>query len=138
MHEQDVREFINDTRHRYDFILVDLEEAQYSPAWVNAPEFLTACRECLAADGVLTVNLIPRDRQHYTRALAGIREVFERLTLCLPVPGHDNQLIMAFRSPPELRGLDERLPATATRWGINFQPYWEAVQANNPSGSGIL
>jgi hypothetical protein len=70
--------------------------------------------------------------------LGNIRRVFERRTLCLPVVEHDNQLVLAFRTPPPIDGMDARIRAAGTRWGIDFTPYWEAILASNPSGSGIL
>ena len=138
MHEQDIRDFIRDSDTAYDFILLDLEEAQYSPAWLTTPEFLRACRERLSGDGVLTLNLIPRDADHYAAALATIRRVFDRLTLCLPVAGHDNQLILAFRQPPAAGAVEAGLPEAAARWGIDFRPCWESIRRHNPPGSGIL
>jgi spermidine synthase len=142
-HLGDVREFLGGTRRRYDFILVDLEEEQYSPRWLTEPGFLDAFRRRLSDGGILTLNLIPGGPKHYARALHNIRRVFDRRTLCLPVPGHDNQLVLAFRAAfklegPALAGMDARIRAAGTRWGIDFAPHWKAILANNPVGSGIL
>lgn len=143
LHQGDVREFLGGARRHYDFILVDLEEAQYSPRWLTEPQFLHDCRRHLSDHGVLTLNLIPDGPNHYAQSLENIRRVFERRTLCLPVPGHDNQLVLAFRDPleldaPALTQMDARIRAAGTRWGINFAPYWDAIRAGNPPGSGML
>lgn len=136
--QQDIRHFIRDTSQCYDFILVDLEEAQYSPRWLTSPGFLGDCYRHLSERGVLTINLIPDGPNHFAQALANLRHIFTDRTLCLPVPEHDNQLVLAFRTPPDLGSMNERISRTSARWGINFMPYWEAIQANNPPGSGIL
>ena len=137
MHVDDVRPFVARHQGEYDFILVDLEEQQYSPDWVSSEAFLTACREALSEQGVLTINLIPRHAEHFTGALATIREVFARRTLCLPVAGHDNQLVIAFRQTPELAAI-EQLGDTAQHWGLPLAQHWQAIKAANPAGSGIL
>ena len=54
----DIREFLGRGRERYDFILVDLEENQTTPAWVTDQEFLGRCRDRLPPTGTLTLNLI--------------------------------------------------------------------------------
>ncbi len=138
LHLADVREFIRNRADCYDFILVDLEENQYSPEWVSSDTFLQNCRAALAPAGVLTLNLIPDGPNHYARALANIRAAFQRKTLCLPVENHDNQLVIAFRDSPNLDGIDDKIERAARRWGLPFRKFWQALQSANPSGSGVL
>ncbi len=138
LHIADVRQFLEGKYARYDFILVDLEENQYSPDWSSGEAFLRQCHEALTEQGVLTLNLIPDGPNRYTQALRNIRRVFERRTLCLPVADHDNQLVLAFRQTPDLSNMHSRLDSAASQWGIGFSGYWQAMTRNNPKGSGIL
>jgi len=138
LHVGDVREFITRQSKRYDFILVDLEEQQFSPAWISSPPFLEHCHRALTDSGVLTLNLIPDGPNQYAAALANIRSRFDKHTLCLPVAGHDNQLVMAFKQPPELNNIEQTIRQAANRWGLPFGSFWKTIQRTNPAGSGIL
>lgn len=138
LHEADARDFLEQLNSRYDFILVDLEEQQYSPQWLTALPFLQQCQRALTHSGVLTLNLIPDGPNHYARSLGNVREVFDRRALCLPVPQHDNQLVLAFRQTPALDKLDTRIQRAARQWGLPLVRYWRQIQQNNPIGSGIL
>lgn len=138
LHIGDVREFLHHTRKTYDFILVDLEENQYSPEWITDQPFLEQCHSALTGQGVLTLNLIPDGPNRYTQALWNIRQVFQRRTLCLPMPQYDNQLVMAFREQPDTANIDSRIEAARAQWGIEFSRYWQSLRQNNPPGSGIL
>lgn len=138
LHTTDARDYLERVSTPYDFILVDLEEQQYSPQWLTAPPFLQQCHRALTPTGVLTLNLIPDGPNHYTRSLRQIRQVFAQRTLCLPVPDHDNQLVLAFRQSPDLNKLDERVQQAARQWGLPFASYWRQMLKNNPEGSGIL
>ena len=138
LHLADVRQFIQDKADYYDFILVDLEENQYSPEWITSNTFLKACRDALTPSGVLTLNLIPDGPNHYARALANIRAAFERNTLCLPVENHDNQLVIAFRHKPNLGDIDRMIEQAVRQWGLPFRELWLTLQSSNPKGSGVL
>jgi spermidine synthase len=131
----DVRHFLAAPQTSYDFILVDLEEDQWTPDWVTGTAFLNACHAALGGGGVLTVNTINRDRTAFTRALAETRAVFERRTLVLPVPGYDNVLVLAFRDAPQQ---PPDPAAAARRWGLPFGDYLALVKRHNPAGNGLL
>jgi len=137
LHVADIRDFINESQKIYDFILVDLEEDQYSPRWLSDKRFLKACKNRLSEHGVLTLNIIPKNAQHYTEALWNIRQVFEHRTLSLPVSGHDNQLILAFKQAPDTSQIKTTSEAAAKHWGLKLAPYWRSIQQHNPPGSGI-
>ena len=117
---QDVREHLLRSRRYYDFILVDLEENQATPAWLTESAFLQACRNRLSRSGGLTINLIVDDARRTGAALHRIREVFGPDILLLTEPEHDNLLVLAFRdSMPELPPRDA-LARLGMRWGIDF------------------
>lgn len=138
LHIADIRDFVAGSRQLYDFILVDLEEAQYSPDWVCDEPFLADCWNVLSNTGVLTLNLIPHDAKGYTRALSNIRHRFQRRTLSLPIAGHDNQLVMAFREAPPLQGIEPVIDRAAERWDLPLRRFWQTLRQHNPAGCGIF
>jgi len=116
----DVREHLAHSAARYDFILVDLEENQATPAWLTGHGFLQACRDHLSPQGTLTLNLIADDIRAAGEALQRVREVFGTGTLLLTEPDHDNLLVLAFRGrAPQLPSRAE-LVREGARWGIDF------------------
>lgn len=134
----DVRDWLFEQGPSRDFILVDIAEQGYNPVWVSEPGFLRQCRRTLTEHGVLTVNLLPRGAEDFALQLYNIREVFERHTLCLSVPDHDNVLVLAFRSPPDLDTLRSRLADRQIRWGLEFDRMLVRMRRENPAGSGIF
>ncbi len=130
----DVREHLVHSDARYDFILVDLEENQASPAWLTSPEFLTGCRDHLSPKGALTLNLIVDDTGAASEALFAIRRVFSAGTLLLDDPDHENLLVIAFAADtPPVPDVD-RLVQLGLRWGINFQVLAERIRRPEAAG----
>lgn len=117
---EDIREFVARSEPEFDFILVDLEENQSTPDWLTDAPFLDACRRCLTASGVLTLNLIVDERTATSIALQRVRQAFGPDILLLHQPSHDNLLVLAFRSgAPPLPDADA-LRRLGQRWGIDF------------------
>lgn len=117
---EDVRDHVVRGGEQYDFILVDLEENQSSPAWLTAPGFLTACRDRLSEQGVLTVNLIVDSPAQAGQALQRVRQVFGANILLLDHPAHDNLLVFAFRGDPPPIPAADALHQRGKRWGMDF------------------
>ena len=134
----DVRSFLPQHTEHYDFILVDLEERQKTPAWVTSPDFLRACQQRLTPTGVLTVNLITDGEIAVAQAIWNLRRTFDRRVLCLPVPDHDNLVVMGFNEAPSVGALPTQAAAAEQRWGIEFTTFLERLKKNNPAGSGIF
>ena len=133
-----VQEYATRSSQRYDFVLVDLEHDQQTPAWATSPAFLSTCRQRLTATGVLTVNLIIDDATNVAQAIWNLRRVFDRRVLCLPVPGHDNLIIMAFNALPDTRSLAIGASAAERLWGLEFATFLNRLKKHNPLGSGIF
>ena len=116
----DIREHLLHSDRHYDYILVDLEENQATPAWVTDSEFLDRCRDRLTPTGTLTLNLITGTEAQTVVALQRVRQVFGNGTDLLTNPGHDNLLVFATRDGappyPDLSAL-ERL---GRHWGLDF------------------
>jgi spermidine synthase len=134
----DVRDRLPDYSQSLDFILVDIAVQGYSPNWLSEMDFLRHCRAALTDDGVLTVNLLPRNPEEFAVQLSRIRRVFSQQTLCLSVPQHDNVLVLAFNTAPDLAGLEDRLPERQQRWGLEFESLLARMRRENPVGSGIF
>jgi spermidine synthase len=118
----DVRSYLSRTADKpeYDFILVDLEENQSTPAWLTAGPFLADCRARLSPHGALMLNLIVDDEQAASEALLRIRRVLGQGLLLLPQPAHDNLLVLAFcAAPPELPD-HATLARLGRQWGLDF------------------
>lgn len=134
----DVREHLRDAGQTYDFILVDIAESGYTPDWVSAPGFLSDCRRCLSMDGVLSLNLIPRDEADFTRALWRLRRIFETRVLCLSLPERGNVICLAFASLPDAQAARRDREAAAGRWGLELDRFYDRLRRDNPPGSGIF
>jgi len=133
---EDVREHLLLSQRYYDFILVDLEENQATPAWLTESTFLRACRDRLSPSGGLTLNLIVDDAHSTGAALHRIRQVFGPDILLLTEPEHDNLLVLAFRdATPELPPR-EALVDLGMRWGIDFVSLAERVTRLPPTAVG--
>lgn len=133
---EDVREHLLLSQRYYDFILVDLEENQATPAWLTESTFLRACRDRLSPSGGLTLNLLVDDAYTTGAALHRIRQVFGPDILLLTEPEHDNLLVLAFRdATPELPPR-EALVALGMRWGIDFISLAERVTRLSPTTDG--
>ena len=84
--EGDVRERLKSYRHQ-DFLLVDIAQAGYTPAWVTETAFLATAKAALAKHGAGCINIIPRDRADFAQRLLRIRQAFARRRLPCQVPG---------------------------------------------------
>ncbi len=117
---EDVRDFVGRNGEGYDYILVDLEENQSTPAWLTDIDFITACHNRLSPTGVLTLNLIVDNNLAAGEALINIRRVFGPDILLLNDPEHDNLLVLAFRAGAPQPPSGQTLSSVGQRWGIDF------------------
>ena len=117
---EDVREHLPHSNAQYDFILVDLEQDQTTPAWVTGPEFLEGCLKRLSSQGVLTINLVLADDHAVSESLFRIRQVFGNEVFLVTEPDYDNLLVMAFCAKSVEIPPDDVLEERGKRWGIDF------------------
>lgn len=134
----DVRDHLAAGGHAYDFILVDIEVDGRTPDWVGDGGFLRSCRDALTPAGVATFNLVAERHDTLLAKLQVIRQVFDRRTLCLSIPRHDNLLVLAFRRRPALADLERHTPARAARWGLELERLLARLRRENPTGSGVF
>lgn len=134
----DVRDHLAGCSGAYDFILVDIEVDGRTPPWLTDPEFLCNARRALTTAGVLTLNLVAERGADLLLKLAAIRRAFDRRTLCLSIPEHDNLLVLALRRRPDLHGLARQVHTRAARWGLELDTLLERLIKENPRGSGVF
>lgn len=83
-------------------LMVDLYDASAQGPVRESLEFYQGCRQSLAPDGVLTVNLFG-DHESFPRNMANISEAFSGRVLALPEVDAGNRIVLAFRDEwPEL------------------------------------
>ena len=133
----DVRERIVIGNSPYDYILVDLEENQTTPRWTTEAAFLEGCRNHLSARGTLTLNLLLDDATRISEALLRIRQTFGSDILLLSNPGHDNLLVLAFRSRAPQTPSPDALVAQGRRWGIDFVSLAARLTRLNATTAGV-
>ena len=133
LHLTDARDFAaenNVPRQHYDYIVLDIAEQQHTPHWLTEASFLANCRRRLSKQGVLSINLLPKDAADFMQQLAVIRQVFDGRTLCLSVPEHRNILVFAFAQPPEfsdITQLQRRMDELTQRWELPFSDFLERM-----------
>jgi spermidine synthase len=135
LHLGDVREHLLHRRASYDFILVDLEENQLTPAWVTGEEFLRSCHARLAPEGMLTLNLITGDQETTAEALRRVRQVFSAGIDLLNDPGYDNLLVLASPAGPPPRPDPATLAERGRHWGLDFLTLTRRMHRVEPSAT---
>lgn len=73
-------------------------------------------------------------------ALAAIRQVFNRLTVCSALPGYGNVLVYAFNQPPvfPVQQAAARARQLQSVWALDFPEFYRQMCLANPQGSGIF
>ena len=134
----DIRHDAGLTSHRWDLILVDLEQDGLTPQWAYSATFLGRCRDALTRNGVLTLNLLVDGADTFARAITAVRTAFPMRTLCLPVPEHRNIVVNAFARRPDVAAASLRVVESQERWGLEFDSFLARMRAANPEGSGVF
>jgi spermidine synthase len=97
----DARPFLQTADEKYDIIFVDAYRQPYVPFYLATAEFFKLCRERLAPDGILAldISMMPGD-DRLPRAIAGTLATQFPLVLRWPALRF-NQLALGFSSPEE-------------------------------------
>ena len=132
---------LKDSQTQYDLILIDIANNGFTPGWITQKKMLQKLKHQLAEDGVLVINLLVTDANSFNHKLKSIREVFERKTLCVSVPEHQNIVVFAFNKKP-LYKTPGQLTAHAkdliAYWGLDFQSMLKQIQKDNPKENTIF
>lgn len=92
---QDANLFIQTPPKRYQYLLIDLYSAHHFPACCQQSDFFSFCRQMLEQDGILCMNIVGVDDAWAILKL--LRLSFGQHTLCLPVKGTTNIVILAIQ-----------------------------------------
>lgn len=136
----DGAEFVQDTRGRYDCILVDGFDRNARAGALDTLPFYAACRARLTASGLLGVNLFGRSR--------GFKASFNRLSeafdgRALAFPSSDSGNVIAFASggdkvAVDLDTLRERATALKETTGLDLRPTITRIQLSTSLPDGLL
>ena len=119
-----------------DIIIVDLHLLNGMPTFLEEETFYQHCFRNLSEEGVLCLNLLPKDKNHLIDIMKTVRKVFDRRCLYAAIPNHENITIYAFKHFPlidrsfeEINDLSFTLSKT---YGINFHSIWKEIKTLNP------
>ena len=94
----DGADFIIKTKQSFDLILVDGFDDDGRAGRLDTLPFYLDCRTKLAADGILSVNLLSR-RKDFTRSVAQLEEAFDGRAVAFPSCDSGNAIAIAM--PPD-------------------------------------
>ncbi|MGE5124597.1 MAG: spermidine synthase, partial [Acidobacteriaceae bacterium] len=112
------------SRQVYSLIAVDAYRPPYIPPHLTTQEFFELCKQHLARDGVLVVNVgrSPVDRTLIDQIASTIQTVYPSVYV-VDVPGSFNTMIYATMQPTQL---------------TNLQKNFDLLQANPPASELLL
>ncbi|WP_028389518.1 spermidine synthase [Legionella fairfieldensis] len=90
---QDANLFVQQCKKQFQYILVDLFNADSFPAHCNTDTFFSNCKRLLKPGGLLVVNLANKNEQWPVFKL--VEKQFPDSTIVLPVPDCSNMIIFA-------------------------------------------
>ena len=90
----DGADFVIDSRRRYDLILVDGFDAQARTGRLDTLPFYLDCRERLADDGLLCVNLLSR-RKDFRQSVKRLEDAFGGHAIAFPSCDSGNAIALA-------------------------------------------
>lgn len=129
-------QFMARTRHKYDTLLIDIcTHIDITPPLLLDARFYELCHARLRNDGIMVMNLIAENADQFRHVLWEIRQCFERQTLCLTVPGHDNVIIIAFKQKPALLtqpALLKKAKKLSTDHGLDYSAIVGNLFVTNP------
>ncbi len=120
----------------YDLILIDAFLDHGIAYSVIGMSFFDACRDRLATDGVLSMNLWSDDRIHAKDFIDDMAISFDKEVLRLPVEGKANIIGIASRQhgmQKQLKKLDERAKNLEQQTAIEFTSLLGALRKANRS-----
>lgn len=118
-----------------DLIFLDVFQDAHLPAEFSEMAFFLQCKQALSEKGCLAINLIPKDAADFTGTLARLRVVFDKFTLCLTVPQHQNIIILAFNERPAdlSRAALEKKATQLLGLGVDFSAVIDDLFVTNPT-----
>lgn len=127
----DAQDFVSDfsRRRSVDVLQVDLYDAAAVEPVLSSESFYAACANCLAHDGMMTVNLYCDWPEHF-RHIRAIGSAFDSVAW-LPIVHDANMVAIAFKRSPsiEFDQLRERAAAIHERTGLPAETWVQGLLA---------
>ncbi len=136
----DADDYVRDpARHgTLDVLQVDLYDARALGPVLESAAFYAACRACLRAPGVLTVNLFGAHAS-FGRNMRALSAAFEGRVVALPEIHEGNRIAIAFHGPAidvPWTALRERAATVARRWRLPAARWVDGLHASMTARAG--
>ncbi|MBL4681841.1 MAG: hypothetical protein JKY88_14105 [Pseudomonadales bacterium] len=119
-----------------ELIVIDLHLKEDMPDFLNQVFFYESCKTNLSSEGILAINILPRDKTHLIEIMKTIRMVFNRKCLYAAIPQHDNIAIYAFNNFPEIdfsfKEIERRSIKLSAKFNFDLTHIWQNIRALNP------
>ncbi len=92
---QDAFLHVQQSSAQYQHIMIDLFNAHSFPTHCNNTDFFMHCKRMLLSEGILAVNLA--NLQEQWSVFKTIRAQFQQCTVCIPIPGTANIVVLAYK-----------------------------------------
>lgn len=137
---EDGIDYIDRTRHRFDWILVDGYDRHARSGPLDQAPFYAACRARLSDQGILTANLFQRARGHQA-SIARLSAAFERRAIAIASADVGNVIGIAATGRSlaiPLAEMRERAIALRETSGLDLRPAITRVQLSVSLADEVL
>ena len=140
IHIDDGAAFMAASQEQYDLILVDGFDPDARAGSLDTAPFYQNCRERLTADGLLSINLLGRNRG-FAASAERLRQAFDGRALVFPSCDSGNAIAFAASGNPVAVSLDElrtRAETLKQETGLNLLPTVTRLQMAGSLAGGRL
>ncbi len=140
IHHGDGADFVIDSRRRYDLILVDGFDAQARTGRLDTLPFYLDCRERLADDGLLCVNLLSR-RKDFRQSVKRLEDAFDGHAIAFPSCDSGNAIALAaiaVSPAPTFEELKIAAQHLKKETGLNLLPTLARLAESRHLAGGVL
>ncbi len=136
----DGADFVIDSRQRYDLILVDGFDAAARTGRLDTLPFYLDCRERLADDGLLCVNLLSR-RKDFRQSVKRLEDAFAGRAIAFPSCDSGNAIALAaiaVAPAPTIDSLKTAALRLKKETGLNLLPTLARLAESRHLAGGVL
>lgn len=140
IHIDDGAAFMAASQEQYDLILVDGFDPDARAGGLDTAPFYQHCRKRLTADGLLSINLLGRNRG-FAASAERLRQAFDGRALVFPSCDSGNAIAFAASGNPVAVSLDElrtRAETLKQETGLNLLPTVTRLQMAGSLAGGLL
>ncbi|MDH5392441.1 MAG: fused MFS/spermidine synthase [Gammaproteobacteria bacterium] len=108
-----------------DVILVDIHDGIRIPDFIENNEFMSHCYHTLSEKGVLIINVIAADDEHFLNIMRTLRKSFTGVSLCISLKDNKNILVCAVKSLStlDMNRLHNKADKLQQKYGIEFSQF---------------